>query len=105
MSDIFISYAREDERHATKIAKGLEAQGWSVWWDRNIPAGRVFSEVIQEEISEARCVLVLWSSVSVKSDWVADEASDGRERRILVPVLVENVQPPWEFRRVQAADL
>jgi hypothetical protein len=30
MSDIFISYAREDRKTAQRLAKALEAQGWSV---------------------------------------------------------------------------
>ena len=29
MSDIFISYAREDRPRAATIAQALEAQGWS----------------------------------------------------------------------------
>jgi len=105
MSDIFISYASEDRPGAEKIARALEAQGWSVWWDRVIPAGRRFPEVIQEEIDRARCMVVLWSEISVKKDWVIEEASEGRDRRILVPLLIEQVQPPRGFRLVQAADL
>ena len=40
MSDIFISYAREDRPRAAAIARALEAQGWSVWWDWIILAGK-----------------------------------------------------------------
>jgi hypothetical protein len=34
MSDIFISYASEDRSKAEPLAKALEEQGWSVFWDR-----------------------------------------------------------------------
>jgi hypothetical protein len=105
MSDIFISYASEDRPRAAAIAKALETQGWSLWWDRNIPAGRRFAEVIQEEIGKARCMVVLWSAVSVKRDWVIDEASEGKARGILVPVRIEPVEPPFGFRQIQTADL
>jgi TIR domain-containing protein/pentapeptide repeat protein len=105
MSDVFISYASEDRRCAGAIANGLTAQGWSVWWDRDLPAGRRFSDVIQEEISNARCILVVWSAVSVKKDWVIDEASEGQKRGILVPVFLEPLLPPLGFRQIQAADL
>lgn len=30
MSDIFISYASEDRAQAQRLARALEAQGWSV---------------------------------------------------------------------------
>jgi TIR domain len=105
MSDIFISYASEDRPRARTIAHALEAEGWSVWWDRNIPAGKRFTQVIEEEIGKARCIVVLWSAISVTKDWVIEEALDGRERQVLVPVFVERVQPPRGFRLLQAADL
>ena len=50
MADIFISYARADIDHARLLATALEGLGWSVWWDRVIPAGRVFGDVIEEEL-------------------------------------------------------
>jgi len=105
MSDIFISYAREDHLRAEALAKALVDHGWSVWWDWIIPAGKTFWQVIQEEIEKARCVVVIWSATSVSKDWVIEEASEGKKRGILVPVLIEQVQPPWGFRLVQAADL
>ncbi|MDQ3115900.1 MAG: toll/interleukin-1 receptor domain-containing protein [Verrucomicrobiota bacterium] len=48
MSDIFISYAREDREKAQAIAAVFQEQGWSVWWDRSIPPGRTFDQVIEE---------------------------------------------------------
>jgi formylglycine-generating enzyme required for sulfatase activity len=105
MSDIFISYAREDRPRAEAIAKALEEHGWSVWWDWNIPAGRTFRQVIQEQLDKARCVIVLWSATSIARKWVIEEASEGEERGILVPVLIEKARPPLGFRSIQAADL
>ena len=105
MSDIFISYARQDRPRAEAIAKALEDHGWSVWWDWNIPAGKTFRQVIQEQLDKARCVIVLWSATSITRKWVIEEASEGEERGILVPVLIEKVRPPLGFRSMQAADL
>ena len=39
MSDVFISYAREDRGHAEQLAREFERQGWTVWWDKVIPPG------------------------------------------------------------------
>jgi hypothetical protein len=38
MTEIFISYAREDEDRVKDLGSTLEQQGWSVFWDRRIPS-------------------------------------------------------------------
>ena len=62
---------------AQRLASALEDEGWSVWWDRRIPAGKTFDEVIEEQVAAARCVVVLWSKTSLKSKWVKIEARAG----------------------------
>ena len=105
MSDIFMSYASEDRPRGEEFARALEGQGWTVFWDRTIPIGKTWRETIGRELSEARCVIVLWSKTSIDSNWVQEEADDGRRRGVLVPVLIDKVVPPIGFRSVQAADL
>lgn len=105
MADIFISYARQDKGKARMLADALEEHGWSVWWDPRIRAGEVFDEVIEKALNEAKCVVVLWTKRSIKSLWVRTEATEGMKRGILVPALIENVDPPIAFRLVQSADL
>jgi hypothetical protein len=105
MADIFLSYASEDRSRAAKVAGALVAHGWSVWWDRRIVAGQSFDDVIERELKAAKCVVVLWSASSVSSKWVRNECSDANDKGVLVPVLIERVAPPFEFRHVHAADL
>ncbi len=105
MADIFISYASPDREIARTIAEAFAERGHSVWWDRTIPPGRVFDEVIQEALTAAKCVIVLWSSSSIRSNWVKTEASEALARNRLLPVLTEDVSPPIEFKRIQAANL
>jgi formylglycine-generating enzyme required for sulfatase activity len=105
MAEIFISYAREDIGTARRLAAALEERGWSVFWDRRIPAGRRFAEVIAQQLEAAKCVIALWSTAGNTSDWVLEEAEDGKMRGILAPALIEAVEPPRGFRRIHAADL
>lgn len=105
MSDVFISYSREDRPHAAAIDQVLEAQGLSVWWDRELPLGQAFSQVISDELDRARVVIVLWSPASVASNWVKDEAQAALDRRTLMPVLIETVKIPYGFGQYEAADL
>jgi hypothetical protein len=105
MSDVFISYANPDRERARQIANTLSARGWSVWWDRKIKAGQTFDEVIERELDTAKHIVVLWSEASVASEWVRNEAAVAAQRRVLVPVLLDSVKVPLEFRRRQTADL
>ncbi|AEF98792.1 toll/interleukin-1 receptor domain-containing protein [Methylomonas methanica] len=105
MSDIFISYASADKVQASLLAEKLSEQGWLVWWDRQIQAGQSFDEVIEEALNSAKCIIVLWSQNSTTSRWVKTEAAEGVARGILVPVLIEKVNIPLEFKRIEAADL
>ena len=105
MTDIFLSYAREDLEVAKALVTALETQQWSVFWDRHIPAGKSWREVLGRVLADVECVVVVWSQSSVKSDWVLEEAEYGRGGHVLIPVLIEGVTPPLGFRHIQAADL
>src|SRR5215510_8621366 len=105
MSDIFISYAREDKRHAEMLSSTFRAERWSVWWDETLRAGTAFDDVIKRELAAARCVVVLWSRHSIASRWVRAEVEDAANRGVLVPVLIEAVVPPLSLRQIQAIDL
>jgi hypothetical protein len=105
MSDIFISYASEERDRVQPLVGALERTGWSIFWDRTIPAGKTWRQVIGSEIRACRSVLVVWSEHSVTSEWVLEEAETGKRRGILIPVLLDNVEPPFGFGNIQAANL
>ena len=105
MADIFLSYSREDEARIKPLVSEFEAQGWSVFWDRRIPAGETWRSYIGSALKDAHCIVVAWSKYSIESQWVIEEADEGRERKVLVPLLLDKVQPPHGFRGIQAADI
>lgn len=105
MADVFISYDRDDRERIAKLVELLEAQGWSVFWDRDIPSGESWRSYLVGALERARCVVVLWTDRSIASDWVAEEADFARQRNVLVPVLLDPVAPPLGFRTIQAASL
>jgi hypothetical protein len=105
MSDVFVSYASADRERVAALVQRLEQLGFSVWWDRDIGAGQNYHRVIQQALDQAKCAIVVWSSASINSEWVVNEASSARKRNALVPVLLDAVEPPLEFRHLQTADL
>jgi TIR domain/Deoxyribonuclease II len=105
VSDIFISYSNADRARIRPLVDALTRRGWSVWWDRTIPPGKTWDRMIEDAIRDARCVIVLWSKDSIESDWVRNEAEEGKRKGILVPALIDPVGMPLEFRRIQAANL
>lgn len=101
MSDIFISYAREDNAKARLLAEALISDGLSVWWDHELLGGDQFREEISQTIAAAKVVIVIWSENSVRSPFVKDEASRANERGVLLPVAVGDVEPPVGFGELQ----
>jgi WD40 repeat protein len=105
LTDVFISYSREDRERVQRIAETLEGAGHKVWWDPHIKTGSGFREEIQKALSETKAVIVIWSENSVTSRFVCDEADEGAARDILFPALVDLVDIPLGFRQIQTADL
>jgi hypothetical protein len=105
VADVFLSYARSDSATADRIARALGKQGWSVWFDRELPAHCAYADVIATELEAAPAVLVLWSRASVESEWVRSEANRARELHKLVQAHVGEVRLPMPFDQIQCADL
>ncbi|HSZ50983.1 MAG TPA: TIR domain-containing protein [Caulobacteraceae bacterium] len=105
MADVFVSYARSTARQANAVAEGLRAQGYSVWIDAELPSHRAFRQVIQEQLTAAPAVIVIWSPDAAVSDWVCSEASRARGDDKLVQVRVERTSLPMPFDQIQCADL
>lgn len=105
MSDIFVSYAREDRLRIAELADALEAAGYSVWWDRRLLGGDDFTDQIERELHSAGAVIVGWSSSGARSRWVRDEAGFATDAGKLIAVSLDGERPPLGFRQFHAIDL
>ena len=105
MSDVFVSYARPDEAEAIKIAEALRSRGYKVWRDDEIPGHGAFSRVIEENLTSAKAVLVVWSSGAAESDWVRAESDKARVAGTLIQVSIDGTLPPLPFNQIQCTDL
>lgn len=105
MVDVFISYARDDRPKCERIAAKLRALELDVWFDAKLEAGKSFDREIEETIAKAKAVLVLWSPLSVKSEWVRNEARVGKNKDKLVAARLADCDLPVEFSSIHFEDL
>ena len=103
--DVFISYSHENRPVVERLAGELTESGIDTWWDRNLATGERFRDVIDRHLAEARVVIVIWSAHSIRSDWVLGEAGTALERRVLLPVRIDETDPPTEHRQLHVTDL
>ena len=105
LTDIFVSYARSTGGQVRQVADALQALGYDVWRDVDLPAHRAYSDVTEEKLSSAKAVLVIWSEAATKSQWVRSEADRGRVAGKLIQVTLDRSRLPMPFDQIQYADL
>lgn len=105
MSDVFLSYAREDRESARRLAELLERQGFSVFWDFKLEPGQDFDQVIRQEIRNAFRLIVLWSSHSVDALYVKAEAKEALNGNKILPARLDDARPPLPFGELHTVDL
>lgn len=105
VTDIFLSYNREDQTRAKVFAEAFEAQSFKVWWDVGLRTGEAYDQVTEKALKTAKAVIVLWSKKSVESRWVRAEATLADRNKTLVPCMIEPCERPIMFELTQTAEL
>jgi TolB-like protein len=107
MADIFVSYKAEDRARVSPMVEALKSEGFSVWWDAHIAGGEAWRETIETELHAAKCVIVVWSvmSVGAMGRFVRDEATRAQRREAYLPILIDPVDLPLGFGETQALTL
>lgn len=101
---VFLSYSRNDRDRALPIIEALEAQGYAVWWDGLLKGGQRFASTTETALETADAVVVLWTTRSISSHWVRDEATRGRDRGCMISLSLDGTEPPLGFRQIQYID-
>jgi adenylate cyclase len=105
MTEVFVSYKRENLAAVNRLVEALRAEGVSVWWDQDIPPNAPWEGTIERELVAAKLVIVAWSPAAVASDNVKAEARWARGQGRLLQVFVEPCEPPLFFGERQGVDL
>jgi serine/threonine-protein kinase len=107
VSDVFVSYKAEDRARIAALVEALEADGLTVWWDTQIAAGSEWRRDIEEQLDQAKCVIVVWSKRSVGPDgrFVRDEANRAQRRGTYLPIRIDDVEPPLGFGELHAISI
>ena len=90
--DVFISYSRYDTEVVDEFVATLEAEGFSVWIDRDgIESGEAFKRVILRAIKESQVVLFFSSEHSNQSDWTAKEIGVAvKYKKHIIPIKLDD---------------
>ena len=104
--DVFLSYCREDGNKARVIVETLTRSGIRVWWDdTKLRIGERFDDYISWALNDALKVIVLWSKHSIHSRYVYSEARIGYLMNKLLPVRIDDVNPPEFCTALHFVDL
>lgn len=90
----FVSYKRQDLHRIAPIVDKMRELGVPVWYDRGIPGGAEWDEVIEDRLARARFVLLCASRAAVESKYVRREVKFADALDIpLLCVLLEDEVP------------
>lgn len=111
MRNVFISYARGDERAARELRTNLRDMEITGWMDESdLAAGEAFSKKIRDSLRRASAVIVIVSEESLRSPWVKFELGAAESMgKPIIPILIGSVGieerlPEWlqDLRYVDA---
>lgn len=103
MIDVFISYSRTNQPVVRQLADAVKREGYSVWWDEELPPHLSYGDVITEKIGSAKAAIVVWSEDAAASEWVRAEADVARNQRKLIQTSIDGRMPPMPFNQIQFA--
>ncbi len=96
--EIFISYRRADETWARLLHKQLRAEGIEAWYDAHVGPGQDWRLATARALEDSKIFVLLFSASAAQSSDIAKElAAATHEKKLIVPVRLENIAPRGAF--------
>jgi TolB-like protein len=96
--EIFISYRRADEAWARLLHSQLRAEGVEAWYDAQVGAGQDWRIATAKALETSRIFVLLFSENAAESSDIAKElAAATLEKKLIIPVRLQNVAPKGAF--------
>ncbi|MEA3013222.1 MAG: hypothetical protein QOD42_1767 [Sphingomonadales bacterium] len=105
MSDVFISYSRENQEVVRRLAEAVKRLGYDVWWDDQLPPHLSYGDVISQKVGGAKAAIVVWSANAAQSEWVRAEADMARNQKKLIQTSIDGRDPPMPFNQLHYVSL
>jgi hypothetical protein len=107
MTQVFISYSRNDMEFVQRLAADLKHAGLDVWWDlSDIQGSEVWEHRIEEGLRTSQYFIVVLTPASLESRWVRREylSADNTGVKIIPLKLKPFDVTPLTFRDIQPID-
>jgi TolB-like protein len=96
--EIFISYRRADEAWARLLHRELKAEGVEAWYDALIGPGQEWRLATAKALEASQIFVLLFSeNAAQSSDIVKELAAATHEKKLVVPVRLQNIEPKGAF--------
>ncbi|MCY4526763.1 MAG: toll/interleukin-1 receptor domain-containing protein, partial [Anaerolineaceae bacterium] len=90
MSHLFLSYSHKDGAMAQRLAQGLQARGFALWYDRELRPGERWLQRLTRAARDCAALLLLMSPAAEQSPWVEMELCIAlRYRRPVLPLALQ----------------
>jgi len=96
--EIFISYRRADQAWAQLLHSQLRAEGVEAWYDAQVGAGQDWRIATAKALESSRIFVLLFSENAAQSSDIAKElAAATLEKKLIIPVRLQNIAPKGAF--------
>src|ERR1700733_12630980 len=96
--EIFISYRRADEAWARLLHAQLRAEGVEAWYDAQVGAGQDWRLTTAKALQDSQIFVLLFSANAAQSSDIAKElAAAVFEKKLIIPVRLEDIAPSGAF--------